>query len=627
MNKLINGSITQSLLLITFLSLLAYTPLISFLGFYGDDFFFGYIAHFYGIEGIIKSLVVDRPFNGYLLAFNYFLLGDNVFFWHIYIFFVRLLGGYFLFFLLNRVWPKRLSAVTQVTLLFLIYPGFLQQPLPLGFQNYITTLSFWIISLLFTVEATKSTKKIKAILFTCAAIFLQINSFLQIEFFIGMEVLRLLIITYILKNEISLKALRKPLHYYAPYALSLILFILWRIFIFKSTRQATDIGWVVQTYYLNPIWILKLPLEVFYSFISTTILAYFLPATINFIRLPVKASITSLLLGVTSAFTVYYYLKKIKEHRSETKKFGKSVFLIGLLSIFAALIPIIISGRFVRLFEVFDRYTITSIIGVILLIVGLLFYKASKSIRNWVIVLLVFLSVTSNLMNGYWHKVMWDKQRDLWWQLYWRAPNIQNHVMLILDFPPITQNIPFKDIINKVKWYRFYWVDYQIWAPGNLFFNYSSSPQIHFSGDFLEDKGIVDKIRNQVIESITDRNITYTKDFRNSVIISTPSDTSCLWVLDKEKSELPSHANELLKTNLAYSDINKLVNSESPITPPKEIFGSEPPHDWCYYFQKASLARQTKDWDKLSQLKEEVLERNLKPKDPNEWLPFMEDLR
>lgn len=627
MGKLSNNPIIFSLLLITFFPMLAYLPLIPFLGFYSDDFFFGYIAHFYGIKGILNSLIIDRPFNGYLLILNYFILGlgNNVFLWHIYMFLIRLLGGYALFFLLKKIWPNQLSTITFLVLLFLIYPGFLQQVLPLGFENLITTLTLWIFSLFFTVYATKANGGFNFILFTVAALILQINSFLQLEFFIGMEVLRLLIIVLILKAKISFKTIKETLKLWSPYITGLLLFVMWRIFLFKSTRDVTDISWVAQTYYSNFLWISKVPLEVILSLLQTVMFAYFFPIVINFIRLPLTNTAFSLMLGIISGVLMHLYYKKF--HHNIDKKIAKQLFLIGLISILGALIPIVISGRYVRTFNVLDRYTITSIIAVSFTIVGFLFFKTSNKFRQLVIVLLVSFSVISHLMNGFWHKILWDKQKDLLWQLYWRAPNIQNNAMLILYFPTITNNVPFKKIINKVAWYRYFWVDYQIWAAGNLFFNYNNPPQNHFMGDFLEDKDILDKIKNQVVESITDRNIAYTKDFRNTVIIATPSDTSCLWALDKERNEYPSYADELLKSSIYYSDINKLIKSKSPVIPPKEIFGSEPSHDWCYYFQKASLARQLKDWDKLSQLKEEVIQKNLQPKDPNEWLPFQQDLR
>lgn len=606
MAKLKNSQINLSLLLITFFSVLAYLPLIPFLGFYSDDFFFGYVSHFYGIPGIIQSLIIDRPFNGYPLIFNYFLLGlrDNVFLWHIYIFLIRLTGGYALFFSLKKIWPDKLSIITSITLLFLIYPGFLQQTLPLGFGNWITTLTVWIISLFFTIISLKQKSKIKFFLFIFVALFLQMNSFLQLEFFIGMEALRSLIITYILKREISFKTIKQTLIYWIPYIASLAIFVLWRIFIFKSTREVTDINWVAQTYYSNPLWIAKIPLEIIHSFIQTVVFAYFIPPIINFIRLPLQNSLVAILLGIFSGVLLNFYFKKSQDIENDGK-IGKQLFIIGLFSIIASLIPEILAGRYVRMFDVFDRYTITGIIGVTFIIVGFLLLKLSRNIFKWILIMLVALSITSNLMNGYWHKIMWDKQKDLWWQLYWRAPNIQNNAMFILDFPPISQNILFKDIINKVKWYRFYWAEEQIWTAGNLFFNYNNPPSNHFHGDFLSDNGVSKKIKDGSVETLNNRNIIYSRDYKNSIIIATPSDVSCLQILDGDR----------------------LIRAEPIILPPKHIFGSEPSHSWCYFFQKASLARQLKDWGKLSQLKEEVIKMGLRPKDPNEWLLFQKDLR
>lgn len=629
MEKLKNNPVIISLLLITFFSTLAYLPLIPLLGFYSDDFFFGYVAHFYGVQGIVQSLAVDRPFNGYLLLLLYSILGlgNNVFLWHISMFLVRLLGGLALFFSLGKIWPNRLSTVTSITLLFLIYPGFLQQVLPLGFGGWIINLTLWIISFLFTVFAVKDRSKFRLFFFTLIAIFLQINSFFQLEFFIGMEFFRLLIITYIIKKEITIKTIKKTFIYWSPYILTLVIFVLWRIFIFKSTREVTDINWVLQTYYSNPIWILKIPLEVFLSFLHTLVFAYFVPIIINLIRVPLQNSIIALSLGISSSMLLYFYYKKVQENKSDTKNFGKQLLVIGLISIFVTLVPIIISGRLVRMYLVYDRYTITTMLGVAFIIVGFLLFKLKTTTRTWTIIVLVSLSIISHLMNGFYRADYWSKQKDLWWQLYWRAPKIEKNAMLILNFSPVSEDILFKDMINKFKWYRYYWVDYQIWMAGNLFFNYNSPPQDHFSGDFLPDDGIVDKIKNKVVETFKDRNITYIRDFHNTVIISTPSDSSCLWVLDKERKELPSNANELLKSSITYSDVDKLVKTNISIIPPLSIFGSEPSKTWCYYFQKASLARQLKDWDKLSQLKEEVIQKNLKPKDPNEWLPFQRDLR
>jgi hypothetical protein len=58
--------------------------------------------------------------------------------------------------------------------------------------------------------------------------------------------------------------------------------------------------------------------------------------------------------------------------------------------------------------------------------------------------------------------------------------------------------------------------------------------------------------------------------------------------------------------------------------PPTEIFGKEPAHNWCYYFQKADLARQLGDWQSVVRLGNEAQEKGFSPSSPQEWLPFIE---
>jgi len=54
------------------------------------------------------------------------------------------------------------------------------------------------------------------------------------------------------------------------------------------------------------------------------------------------------------------------------------------------------------------------------------------------------------------------------------------------------------------------------------------------------------------------------------------------------------------------------------------IFGPEPARGWCYYFEKADLARQRRDWQEVVSLGEQALSENLRPRDVSEWMPFLE---
>jgi hypothetical protein len=58
--------------------------------------------------------------------------------------------------------------------------------------------------------------------------------------------------------------------------------------------------------------------------------------------------------------------------------------------------------------------------------------------------------------------------------------------------------------------------------------------------------------------------------------------------------------------------------------PPSAIEGSEPVHGWCYYFEKADLARQQGDWQQVASLGDEAFALNDYPNDPVERMVFVE---
>ncbi len=92
------------------------------------------------------------------------------------------------------------------------------------------------------------------------------------------------------------------------------------------------------------------------------------------------------------------------------------------------------------------------------------------------------------------------------------------------------------------------------------------------------------------------------------------------------------YANEILRgptlcLDLSYlSQPGEVISNAAglPDGPPLKIFGSEPKHQWLYFYQKAELERQLKQWDAVAILGDEVMKQEYKPSDPSEWLPFIE---
>ena len=76
---------------------------------------------------------------------------------------------------------------------------------------------------------------------------------------------------------------------------------------------------------------------------------------------------------------------------------------------------------------------------------------------------------------------------------------------------------------------------------------------------------------------------------------------------------------------IPISNLEQIItNPEQPVSLSTEIFGEEPAHTWCYYFQKADLAKQTQNWELVVQLGEEAFSQGYYPFEKSEMLLFIE---
>jgi hypothetical protein len=105
-----------------------------------------------------------------------------------------------------------------------------------------------------------------------------------------------------------------------------------------------------------------------------------------------------------------------------------------------------------------------------------------------------------------------------------------------------------------------------------------------------------------------------------SLIASNP----CLWILSENDiyyQNLPIHTRDAL----SLSNLSQILpTSNNSSSPDKNIFGLEPGHTWCYYFEKADLARQTEDWEMVSSLGNQAIAEGYSPNNLYEWMPFIE---
>jgi hypothetical protein len=99
-----------------------------------------------------------------------------------------------------------------------------------------------------------------------------------------------------------------------------------------------------------------------------------------------------------------------------------------------------------------------------------------------------------------------------------------------------------------------------------------------------------------------------------------------LRVLDAQLDPLNNMLPPLMRQAAALSDESLIIIEpvNRPMQPPQDIFGVEPPHGWCYFLNRAELARQKGDWLTVVELGDQALKLDDTPNDPMERLVFIE---
>ena len=607
-----------SCLLIALVGLLAYTPLMNRLGYYKEDWIVVWAGVTQGPQALISVFSVDRPLLGYLFALIYPALGNDPLSWQIYAFFIRLIGVYALFGGLRILWPKEKLSTTILTLLFFIYPGFLQQPQANIFQGHFTALAFAILSITLTLLSIRTKNLAGMIGLTFIAAIMAVIYPSLMEYYIGLEGLRALLVWYYLRRD-STQKLRKDIQNFllriSPYILAAGVYLYWRLFIYESPRPTTDVNRLLTTYLTNRLeMVMHFFIELVRDTFETTILAWFTPLEQflywgSYQEALVGAILVLVAIALVGAF--YLFMKRMQFTESETGCEGmqKALVWIGGLATIFALIPLIAADQdmnFLSIFSRSDRFSLPVAIGAVFVAYGLIASLLQPRFRIWAVVLLTGIAIASHYQHALYMRDLWEIQRQVWWQLSWRAPEIQQKTLLLVDLPANFE----------------YAGDAEIWAAANLVYYRQPGPP-PVNADTLVQQTVF-QIQQGGRKTRTYRSVWLNKNYNNPLVMSMPTPKSCLNVIDGRKYELSRQEDPLVRAAAPYSKIDRIITDVPFTQPPLDIFGPEPAHTWCYYYQKAMYARQIGNWKEIAQLADEAQSKGFGTTIPSEWMPFLE---
>ena len=616
--KIFKNETFVAVLLILFTSLITYGLSIYKLGYYHDDWYLLWSGQARGVASIISLFSTDRPFMGVVYSLVYRLLGDSYVNWHWYALMWRAIGGLAFFWILRLIWPKEKYITTLMTVLFIVYPGFLSQPNANTKQNHLYGFGTALLSIALMLQAMKTNIRFWKITFFVLSILLTLNYLLIYEYMIGFEAIRLLLLGYVLFRN-GVRNIRKLVWEIAkkiwPYVVTTAGFLYWRIFVFESIRQATNASRIVGNYFGNlRSMSIRLIFETAKDFLDVTLFAWFVQPYQLFSSARYSDMASALFMAILVIALVLLYTLLFKKwwgvgiNEPEIPRLIKEFVWIGALATIFAVFPVILSERQVDLYDSYKSYGLHPIGGVVMVVVGIVL-MFQQQFRKPVLIALIGISISTQVLNADSWGQLWNVDREVWWQLTWRAPDIKDDTMVIVYLP---EGFKFQQ-------------GYEVWGPVNLIYrpNPAESPVIQ--SEVLNDDTYYDILKGIVLSDYN-RDFVLYRNFENVLLISLPSTTSCIHIID---GMLPVYSeNEALLVQKVgeYSHLDRIIPTGQAPVPPYSIFGAEPEHDWCFYYQKASLARQIGDWDEVYRIYNKANSQGLRPIDRVEWFPYFEAL-
>jgi hypothetical protein len=604
------------LLLITLVGVVAYGFMIPRLGFYRDDWYMLWTAQAQGTKGLLNLFAIDRPFIGYLYAFDYTILGAHPLNWHLYALAVKMLGGFSFYWLLRLLWPQKRAAGIFATILFIVYPGFYQQPNAALFINLLTSQTAAMLSLALTVYAVQVSRRWMGVFSTLAAVVLALFYLIIYEAMLGLELARLALLAYGIYRLDTASAWKSRitslLKWAWPYLALTAGFTYWRIFLFESGRRSTSVNILWEQFSRAPVHgVLAILIETAKDLFDTIVFAWSVPLYQNVSYSGYRELGESLVLAALAVGLVVLFLLWSRRRGQRDADLAQAtgeyrhMLLLGALVVLVTTLPIVAAGRDASFSFQWDRYTVQSTLGVALVMAGLAFAYVRPPAREVFLLALLGSGVITQYQSAVYYRDLWTQEREMWWQLSWRAPDLQPGSEVIAA-PPVG--------------YRFL-EEYEVWGPLNMIYNPGGPIKV---GGQVPFDGIEENLASGFRHNRKMRSVQVVHDYSKPLVISKPTVNSCLHVIDGDRLELPYGEDPRVAAIAPYSQIDLVLTMSSPETLPLEVFGREPEHGWCYYYQKISLARQAEDWEAALEFAGEIERLGLTAADRSEWLPVIE---
>jgi hypothetical protein len=593
----------------------AYGLQILWLGYYLDDWIILRSYTSGGIHGLMEySFLGNRPLVFWIWGLGFRLLGLNPLNWQIWALFWRYLTVLIFWFLLRVYWPEHTRRTALAACIFAVYPIFYQQSSALTYSFhwfcfFMTLLSFYLMILSYR-------KKNKWFVFTFGSLLTGMISLFSQEFFIGLELIRPILLWFELADQYISRRdrTRQTFRAWGPYLLMLIGYLIWRLFLMPTPGMDRNAPIILTNLFSSPLKTIPILLAmVFKDLVNGVIGGWyrtFQPEL--FTTSPISNLVAWVLVGLVfiCLFVAFRLWEKTDNNSKGNDNFLPWAILIGLLALLLGFAPGWSIGRSISDpgGSYNDRFGLAAMAGASLLIVGLFeWLLKSQRIRTAFLFMMVALALGQQFRSETTYRWSWEKQKRMVWQLKWRAPQLASPTAIYGDGALIK--------------YMGSWANTSLINEMYAIFD-KSEFQPYWYVDLYKTNitNIIEKKANLNEKRV---NLKYMGNSEQNLVIQANSlPVQCLWVVDFNDRYNPYLIPEV-KNALSISNKDRILDLTDNLLD-SELFGTEIPRDWCYYFEKADLARQIGDWKKVMGLWKEAISKGYSPSNSPEYIPFIE---
>lgn len=572
--------------------LLAYAPLIPWLGFYWDDWPILLFVHNKQWGQLLTHFSYDRPFS----PWPFFIigqLGTHPLVWHFSMLLLRWLGVVSMAWSLKALWPTRPRFILYVALLFAVYPGYLAQPVSVTFATQLGAQIAFFVSLGAMARAASQPQRYWR--YTALGLAAAVVHLFTMEYFAGLDLLRVLFLWLILRRQHSRESLvrtaKRVAVQWAPYLLVLAAWLVWRFWLLELPQEP------------YPLQLSRNPLRLIAQLAPSALRDFWHALAEVWARTLHTRYWPAWFIGSLSTLSFVWLLsRRPKEGNSEPLH---QAALLGVAAFFLGLLPIWITGNHAYESGYESRYLMAGLMGAALLVAwALTTLIRSPRWRAIALAVLLGLAVSSQIENAQGFRQDWQAQRSLYWQLHWRAPDIA----------------PGTAIITPDR--QTQWVGEPLLgaALNTLYPIRSAAPIADLWNLELRYSHTLDPILRGEGYDINYRGHIFHTEPGDLLLVRMGPEGSCLWTLDAYDQFNPYLTDDERQV-AAYSNHARILAQGSP--PDRSIFGAEPPRGWCYYYQQAQLANQSGAPAAAVQALQAAARAGLQPALSIEWLPLV----